>query len=141
MAAKKEVLPAVAMPSGLLAPSALRAPEPPAPSILDDLDIDIQTDGPTDGALIDPATGAAMIEMDDGGVIIDFSPDAAADKKSKFNDNLAERIEQAELDRISAELLLLGIQDDDRSRTDWLETRAKGIRLLGLKVEDPKSER
>lgn len=138
MAAKKEVLPAVAMPSGLLAPSALRAQEPPAPSLLDDLDIDIQTDGPTDGALIDPATGAAMIEMDDGGVIIDFSPDAAADKKSRFNDNLAEKIEQAELDRISAELLL-GIQEDDRSRTDWLETRAKGIRLLGLKVEDPKS--
>ncbi|RUV07946.1 hypothetical protein EOA79_02330 [Mesorhizobium sp. M1A.F.Ca.IN.020.03.2.1] len=128
----------MAMPSGLLAPSALRAPEPPPPSLLDGLDIDIQTDGPTDGALIDPATGAAMIEMDDGGVIVDFSPAAATDKASKFNDNLAEKIEQAELDRISAELLL-GIQEDDRSRSDWLDTRAKGIRLLGLKVEDPKS--
>jgi len=135
---KRDALPAVAMPSGLLVPSALRTPEPPPASMLDDLDVDIQTDGPTDGAVIDPATGAAMIEMDDGGVIIDFSPDAATDKKSRFNDNLAEKIEQAELDRISAELLL-GIQEDDRSRTDWLETRAKGIRLLGLKVEDPKS--
>lgn len=138
MAAKKEALPAVAMPVGLLAPSALRAPEPPAPSLLDDIDVDIKTDGPTDGAMIDPATGAAMIEMDDGGVVIDFSPATATDKASKFNDNLAEKIEQPELDRISAELLL-GIQEDDRSRTDWLETRAKGIRLLGLKVEDPKS--
>ncbi|TIN65085.1 MAG: hypothetical protein E5Y26_06775 [Mesorhizobium sp.] len=135
---KRDALPAVAMPSGLLAPSALRASEPPPPSLLDGLHIDIQTDGLTDGAVIDPATGAAMIEMDDGGVIVDFSPAAATDKASKFNDNLAEKIEQAELDRISAELRL-GIQEDDRSRSDWLDTRAKGIRLLGLKVEDPKS--
>ncbi|RWG70860.1 hypothetical protein, partial [Mesorhizobium sp.] len=122
---KRDALPAVAMPSGLLAPSALRASEPPPPSLLDGLHIDIQTDGLTDGAVIDPATGAAMIEMDDGGVIVDFSPAAATDKASKFNDNLAEKIEQAELDRISAELRL-GIQEDDRSRSDWLDTRAKG---------------
>jgi len=135
---KKDALPAVAMPTGLLAPSALRAPEPEPKGILDDLDIAIQADGPADGVVIDPQTGAAMIEMDDGGVTIDFTPDAAADKASKFNENLAEKIDDAELARISAELLL-GIQEDDRSRTDWLETRAKGIRLLGLKVEDPKS--
>jgi hypothetical protein len=38
--------------------------------------------------------------------------------------------------RISGELLR-GIQFDEQSRTEWLETRAKGIRILGLKIEDP----
>lgn len=135
---KKDALPAVAMPLGLLAPSAMRQQEPAPTSLLDGIDIHLQADGPVDGVMIDPETGAAMVEMDDGGVTIDFSPDAAKDKKSSFGENLADKIEEGELARIAQELLL-GIQEDDRSRSDWLETRAKGIRLLGLKVEDPKS--
>ena len=30
-----------------------------------------------------------------------------------------------------------GIEDDITSRKDWIEERAKGIRLLGLSLESP----
>ncbi|MBM7047565.1 hypothetical protein [Rhizobium lusitanum] len=138
---KKDELPAANMPMGLLAPSAMRQPEPDVPSLLGDVDVDLSTDGPVDGVTIDPATGAAIIEMDDGGVTIDFSPETPGKDKAgakEHDANLAEYIDDSELSHI-AEDLLLGIQQDDQSRTDWLETRAQGIRLLGLKMENPKS--
>lgn len=133
---------AVARPMGLLAPSALREPPPVPQSLLGDIDVNIEADGPVDGVTIDPETGASIVELDDGGVVIDFEPQAAANEAAgakKHNANLAEYIDRSELARI-AEDLLLGIQQDDQSRTDWLETRAQGIRLLGLKMEHPKSE-
>ena len=137
----KESRPIVGVPSGLLMPSALREQPPEQPTLLGDIDVDIDTQGPVDGVTIDPETGAAIIEMDDGGVVVDFDPapvgnDATGAKK--HDANLADYIEAGELSRI-AEELLLGIQQDDTSRNDWLETRAQGIRLLGLKMENPKS--
>jgi hypothetical protein len=105
------------------------------------VDVDIDAQGPVDGVTIDPETGAAIIETDDGGVVVDFEPPMDENKAAGAKDhnaNLAEYIDDSELSRISEELLL-GIQQDEQSRTDWLETRAQGIRLLGLKMENPKS--
>jgi hypothetical protein len=143
MARKKRDQPdgAVAMPMGLLAPSALREAPQDQPSSFGDVDVDIDTQGPVDGITIDPETGAAIIETDDGGVVVDFEPPMDENKAAgakEHNANLAEYIDDSELSRISEELLL-GIQQDEQSRTDWLETRAQGIRLLGLKMENPKS--
>ncbi|WP_155773394.1 portal protein [Rhizobium leguminosarum] len=131
---------AVSMPMGLLAPSALREPPPEPTGVLGDIDVDLTTEGDVDGVAIDPETGAAIIEMDDGGVVVDFNPSSSRDPTGakKHDANLAEYIDDSELSRI-AEELLLGIQQDEQSRTDWLETRAQGIRLLGLKLESPKS--
>lgn len=129
--------PAVSLPVGLIAPSTMRAPQPQEPTRLGDADVEIQTDGPVDGVKVDPTTGATMIETDDGGVVVNFSPDKPQRKDAKFNDNLADDIDASELARISEELLL-GIDQDETSRTEWLETRAHGIRLLGLKIENPK---
>ncbi|API52867.1 hypothetical protein BMW22_15690 [Rhizobium leguminosarum] len=128
------------MPMGLLAPSALREPPPEPTGVLGDIDVDLTTEGDVDGVAIDPETGAAIIEMDDGGVVVDFNPSSSRDPTGakKHDANLAEYIDDSELSRI-AEELLLGIQQDEQSRTDWLETRAQGIRLLGLKLESPKS--
>lgn len=137
----REEPPVMARPMGLLAPSALREAPQEAPSLLGDVDVDIAADGDIDGVMIDPATGAAIIETDDGGVVIDFEPPMSAEKAAGAKDhnaNLAEYIDESELSRI-AEELLLGIQQDEQSRQDWLETRAQGIRLLGLKMENPKS--
>lgn len=133
----KDALPSLAMPTGLLLPSSLMQPAP-EPSPLEDMDVSLDTQGPVDGVVIDPSTGAAIIEMDDGGVTVDFEPDLGKDKKSSFGENLAEKIEEGELDRIAQDLIL-GIQQDDSSRSEWLETRAQGIRLLGLKMENPRS--
>lgn len=140
MARSPKDMPAVAMPMGLLAPSALREPPPEPTGVLGDIDVDLTTEGDVDGVAIDPETGAAIIEMDDGGVVVDFNPSSSKDPTGakKHDANLAEYIDDSELSRI-AEELLLGIQQDEQSRTDWLETRAQGIRLLGLKLESPKS--
>jgi hypothetical protein len=85
--------------------------------------------------------GAAKTENPDGSLTIDFSPKTPT-KEGKNNDwyaNLAEEIDDGELARIASELLD-GIQLDDISRKDWLDTRARGIALLGLKLNEPKGE-
>ena len=54
---------------------------------------------------------------------------------------IAEYVEARELAedrvRLLAETLLRGIRDDLDSRKDWIEDRAQGIKLLGLKIEIP----
>lgn len=51
-------------------------------------------------------------------------------------DNLVDDISKDELGRISGDLLR-GISDDIDSRKDWIEDRALGVKLLGLKIEIP----
>jgi len=58
-----------------------------------------------------------------------------ADTEEWFS-NLVDRIDNDELSRISRELIE-GIEDDLSSRKEWIEDRALGIKLLGLKVEIP----
>jgi hypothetical protein len=50
--------------------------------------------------------------------------------------NLADDIADSNLSDV-AEQLLRGIRDDLESRKDWIEDRAQGIKLLGLKIELP----
>jgi hypothetical protein len=80
------------------------------------------------------------IQHGDGSVTIslDGSPVIPANNNvnSRWFDNLVEKIDESELSRICHELLR-GIEDDQSSRREWLEERAQGIRLLGLKIEVP----
>ncbi len=55
------------------------------------------------------------------------------------DDNLAFEIDEGELSKIASELLD-GVQRDELSRKEWMETRALGIQLLGLKLEKPRSD-
>jgi hypothetical protein len=124
---------------GLLAPGALRMPEPAALPLPEAIDVEINANGPVDGVTIDPQTGAAQIELDDGGVLIDLNPDVPGrDKDSGFGANLAEQVAEGELARI-AEDVIRGVESDLQSRKEWEETRAQGIRLLGLRIEDPQT--
>src|SRR5208282_52917 len=50
--------------------------------------------------------------------------------------NLVDKIDENELSRITEELLT-GIDDDIESRREWIEDRALGMKLLGLKIELP----
>jgi hypothetical protein len=59
-----------------------------------------------------------------------------AEKAADWFRNLVDEIDTAELSAISGDLLK-GIQDDLDSRQEWIEDRAQGIKLLGLKVEIP----
>lgn len=83
--------------------------------------------------------GALKVELPDGGVLIDFDPKPPTKPTAdKFFGNLAEEIDDYELNRIASELLM-GIQSDDASRQEWLSTHAEGIRLLGLVIEDSRA--
>jgi hypothetical protein len=78
------------------------------------------------------------VEIEGGGVIVRIGP-AVVDKKDlKFEDNLADALGPDVLGMIADELLQR-IDDDNRSRQEWLDTRAKGIEILGLKIEAMRS--
>ena len=80
------------------------------------------------------------IEHDDGSISIslDGKPIAGGPERADLSwfDNLVEDIDDLELGRISDDLMR-GIRDDIESRKDWVEDRAVGIKLLGLKIEIP----
>ena len=109
-----------------------RGPEPD----LDETTIIIDSDS---GAVsvIDPTSGAEKSETDDGGVVINLNPRAPTRERGEqaFDDNLAEDIDSSELNRI-ADDLITAIESDDTTRREWLENRARGIDLLGFKLED-----
>jgi len=56
------------------------------------------------------------------------------EKPTKWFDNLVEKIDEGELSRISEDLIR-GVHEDLTSRQGWVDDRAQGIRLLGLRVE------
>ena len=85
--------------------------------------------------------GAMKIDHADGSTTIDFNPQSASpgpDEKG-FHANLSLHMDAGKLEEIAA-LLLDGIDRDEQSRKEWLETRALGISLLGLKLEKPRSD-
>ena len=79
------------------------------------------------------------IEHGDGSITVslDGKPiDEVEEEPREWFDNLVDQIDDGELNRISSDLLR-GIDDDIGSRKDWVEDRANGIKLLGLKFEVP----
>lgn len=94
------------------------------------------TDDPASLPQIDPQNQVIEIPNDDGTVTINLAPIEKPKRKSKFGDNLAEQIDSVVLGRI-CEDLLEAIGEDDNSRSEWLQQRADGLDLLGLKVEKP----
>lgn len=108
------------------------------PGSLADISIALAGAGSAPTTTLDPATGALQIEQPDGGVVIQFNPprpSAEPDTDDAFDANLADQIEDGERNRIVAELLE-GIEADDRSREEWLRTRALGIEMLGFRLEE-----
>jgi len=67
------------------------------------------------------------------GAIIEFGK--SQPRATDFDANLAEFMDEGELQSLAAELL--GNYDSDlSSRKDWLDTYVKGLQILGLKYED-----
>src|ERR1035437_540779 len=85
--------------------------------------------------------GALKVDNEDGTTTIDFNPQIhdTEDTDDDFHKNLAKLMDDGELSTIATSLLE-GIQRDDDSRKDWLDTRAMGVSLLGLKLEKPRSD-
>ena len=78
---------------------------------------------------------SVAIETEDGGVIIDFDPNAGQSEESEFDSNLVNFIDEQELDTLGMDLIE-SYAGDKESRTDWEETYTKGLDQLGLKFED-----
>lgn len=86
--------------------------------------------------------GVLKTENADGSADFDFNPDMSllrGKQEEGFNENLANKIGDGELSRIASELLD-AIENDNQSRQEWLQTRARGITLLGLKLEEPRGD-
>lgn len=106
----------------------LRKPENDQP-LLDPMEVDLGS-----GEQVSMEGGAKKTELPDGSAIIELHPKADKPKSDKFNANLAEDMDEAELNRISSEILE-GIARDESSRKDHLDMLAEGIKLLGLVIE------
>lgn len=105
----------------------------------DDTSINIVMDDPLSLPPVPDDMRAITIPTEDGGVVVDFSPETEDEIDASQHDaNLAMKLDQHALGRV-AEELMDGIEADDKSRTEWLGARARGIDMLGIKLEDPKS--
>lgn len=93
------------------------------------------------GGQADPSI-AQGIGVDINGPVVEVeigepgdSPQEEMQEEEGFDDNLAEYIEQGDLDAIGRKLVEL-VDMDDRSRDDWKRTYIKGLDLLGFKYEE-----
>ena len=102
--------------------SLYQAPTGYTPDGIDDPLIEIEIDDPE----------AVHIGLD--GLEIDLEPASDIDE-DEFNDNLAEYIDDGELQSI-AHTLIADFEDDCNSRKDWMTTYVDGLELLGMKIEE-----
>ena len=96
-----------------------------------------KTNTPAPQGIADLAQKEDPIEIsiespDDAGADVELEPPKPP---PKFDSNLAEHIDEAELDRI-AEELCDDFESDLASRSDWEKTYKDGLTLLGLSIED-----
>lgn len=116
------------------------APLANAPS---DHGVEVQVEGGGDAMPDMDPSGAMHIPTEDGGVVIQFPGVGAADDEDAegfdHDENLALRISDSARGLI-ADDLSTAIEQDDRDRSQWLSNRAKGIDLLALALEPPRSD-
>ena len=97
----------------------------PVPINQDMGEIEIQIENPD----------SVSVETEDGGILIDFDPQAGGPAGADHNANLAEFIDEKELNTLSSELVGQ-FKTDKESRSDWERSYIDGLELLGLKHED-----
>ncbi|MCV9940921.1 hypothetical protein OIU35_31610 [Boseaceae bacterium BT-24-1] len=112
----------------------LREPAPDGEPLGEDLTIDL-------GAIVpDPERPSVSIPTDDGGVIINFGKIARTrDIGAEHDENLAEDLDEGTLSILSEDVIQ-GIEADIESRREWLQQRAEGLELLGLKLDSPSTD-
>lgn len=129
------------MSGGLAGARVVRFPGPTQPPMPDAANVAVEIVPGDDAPVLDEKGAVVRIEHPDGAVTVslDGKPiqDAAAnDAQMGWFDNLAEKIDSGVLAGI-ADDLLRGVEDDLTSRQEWIEDRAHGVKLLGLKIELP----
>lgn len=99
--------------------------------------MDVHLPGEATGSAHD---GAFIAESPDGSAVINLDPQDREAAPGEFlngphNQNLAELLPESVLNRIGAEIVQ-AVKEDLRSRAEWENQIAEGIRYLGLKIED-----
>jgi hypothetical protein len=113
------------------------AEEPDAAN--DDVIVEIDEGGPSYNR--DDKGNILKIEHEDGSITISLDgrpveEESEAERSREWFRNLVDDIDPGDLQTISEDLMR-GIGDDIESRKEWIEDRAQGIKLLGLKIEIP----
>ena len=78
-----------------------------------------------------------FIMQEDGSAVLESS--IQEPRMTGFDENLAESMDESELMQIANELLD-GIEKDKASREDWERTYTDGLKYLGMKFDDERSE-
>ena len=94
-----------------------------APEMDEGPDIEVQIENPE----------GVIVGMD--GVEIDLMEIVAGDKSDDFDANLAEEMDEGELQKLASDLIEL-VDADIGSRKDWVEMYVKGLDVLGMKYEE-----
>jgi len=102
----------------------------PAPMGLEELASIAQDDTPALEIMIENPDDV-MIGLD--GMVIDLMPEP--ETAEEFGANLAEYMDDGELQKLSSELVEL-VEADVNSRKDWVEMYVKGLEVLGMKYEE-----
>ena len=78
-----------------------------------------------------------LTETEDGGMLVDFDPEglSSGTDDSSFESNLAEYVEESELNSVGLDLIAK-FNSDKSSRGDWEQTYEEGLDYLGLEIED-----
>ena len=95
-----------------------------------------------DGIALDdtPAIEIEIENPDDvkigvGGLEIDLMPEAETPEDIPFDANLADFMDEGELQKIAGDIVAL-VEADITSRKDWVETYVKGLEVLGMRYEE-----
>ena len=88
-------------------------------------------------AAIEQAGMDDFVMQDDGSAILESSMQEPI--STGFDENLAESMDDSDLNKIANELVD-GIEKDKSSREDWEHTYTDGLKYLGMKVDDERSE-
>ena len=121
--------------------SAVRLEEDPSDAAIGPMDVTVENaEEEADIPEFDQDGAILRIDHGDGSITVslDGKPisEAEEDRPKGWFSNLVDQIEDMELGRI-ADDLLRGVDDDLMSRKEWVEDRAQGMKLLGLKLETP----
>lgn len=101
-----------------------------APEGLDEEDMEMEEET-LSIEVVDPE----MVVLEDGGIEITLVPTEGIEAPTEFDANLADYMEENDLQTLSDELMSL-VEADITARGDWADTFVKGMDVLGFEYEE-----
>lgn len=96
---------------------------------------DVEVMANPDEATIEVGVETQEFEVEGEDVTVDLGGGEEADQGDEFGANLAESMDETDLQSLSSDLLV-DFQNDLTSRDEWEKTYRNGLDLLGLRIEE-----